>query len=301
MRHGARDHGKNGAMSTPNAPESPAEAPSCYRHPGRRTYLRCNRCERYICADCSRDAAVGHQCVECVQAGAQTIRQPRTPFGGRQRSATPVVTYALIAVNVAAFIAEMASRSWQQELTLWPPAVAEGQFYRLVTAAFLHYGATHLVLNMWALYVVGPPLEMWLGRLRFGALYALSGLGGSVLVYLISPLNSATAGASGAIFGLFGATFVVARRLTLDVRWVAAVIVINLVFTFVVPAISSQRISWQAHVGGLVTGALVAAAYVYPPKERRNLVQAAATILVLAVFAVLIWWRTGVLVAELSA
>jgi membrane associated rhomboid family serine protease len=286
-------------MSAPSAPQSPAEAPSCYRHPGRRTYVRCNRCDRYICSDCMRAAAVGHQCVECVQEGAKTIRQPRTQFGGRQRSGTPVVTYALIAINVAVFVAEKASSGLVNQLILWPWGVAEGEFYRLVTSAFLHNGNAHLLLNMWALYVVGPPLEMWLGRLRFGALYALSGLGGSVLVYLLSQPNTPTLGASGAIFGLFGATFVVGRRLTLDVRWVAAVIVINLVFTFVAPAVSSQRISWQGHVGGLVTGALVAAAYVYPPKERRNLIQAAVTVIVLAVFAALIWWRTGVLAAEL--
>lgn len=275
--------------------------PSCYRHPGRPAYVRCNRCERYICADCMRDAAVGHQCVQCVQAGARTIRQPRTRFGGRQRSATPVVTYALIAINVLAFVLQMASRNLEKELTLWPPAVVDGQFYRLVTAAFLHYGATHLLFNMWALYVVGPPLEMWLGRLRFGALYALSGLGGSVLVYLLSPLNTATAGASGAIFGLFGATFVVGKRLALDIRWVVAVIVINLLFTFIIPAITSHLISWQAHVGGLVTGGLVAAAYVYPPPERRTAVQAAVTVIVLVAFAVLIWWRTAGLLLEFSA
>src|SRR6516164_5773973 len=228
-------------MSAPSAPESPAGAPSCYRHPGRPTYVRCNRCDRYICADCMRDAAVGHQCVECVQAGAKTIPQPRTQVGGRQRSGTPVVTYALIAINVLTFVLQKSVPGWQSQLTLWPPAVADGQLYRLVTSAFVHNSPTHLLLNMWALYVVGPPLEMWLGRLRFGALYALSGLGGSVLVYLLSPLNSATAGASGAIFGLFGATFVVGRRLTLDVRWVVVVIVVNLVFTFVAPAVSSQR------------------------------------------------------------
>ncbi len=287
-------------MSAHSAPESPAEAPSCYRHPGRRTYLRCDRCERYICADCMRAAAVGHQCVECVDAGARTIRQPRTRFGAPHRSDMPVVTYALIAINVVAFVVQMASRGLEKQLALWPPAVADGELYRLVTSMFLHYGATHLLLNMWALYVVGPPLEMWLGRLRFGALYALSGLGGSVLVYLLSPLGTATAGASGAIFGLFGATFVVGKRLSLDVRWAAAVIVINLVFTLVVPLISSQRISWQAHLGGLVTGGVVAAAYVYPPPERRNLIQAAVTVVVLVVFAALIWWRTGVLAAELS-
>jgi membrane associated rhomboid family serine protease len=291
--------GKNGAMSGPSAAQSPAEAPTCYRHPGRRTYIRCNRCERYICADCMRTAAVGHQCVECVQAGARTIRAPRTHFGGRQRSATPVVTYVLIAISVLVFILQMTSVGLEKQLTLWPPAVADGQLYRLVTSAFLHYGPTHLLLNMWALYVVGPPLEMWLGRLRFGALYALSGLGGSVLVYLLSR-NVATAGASGAVFGLFGATFVVGKRLALDVRWVVIVIVINLVFTFAIPAISSQRISWQAHVGGLVSGGLVAAAYVYPPRERRNLIQAAVTIIALVVFAALIWWRTADLLVELS-
>ncbi|MCV7090703.1 rhomboid family intramembrane serine protease [Mycobacterium interjectum] len=279
-------------MSAPSAPESPAETPSCYRHPGRRTYLRCNRCERYICADCMRSAAVGHQCVECVQDGARTIRPPRTRFGGRERSGTPVVTYALIAVNVLVFIAQMAAGNLEKQLSLWPPAVADGQLYRLVTSAFLHYGATHLLLNMWALYVVGPPLESWLGRMRFGALYALSGLGGSVLVYLLTT-NTATAGASGAIFGLFGATFVVGKRLALDVRWVVVVIVINLVFTFVAPAIS-----WQGHLGGLVTGVVVAAAYVYPPTPRRNLIQAAASVLLLGVLVALVWWRTGVLVAE---
>ncbi len=283
------------------APDSPPAVPSCYRHPGRPTYVRCNRCERYICGDCMRNAAVGHQCVECVREGARTVRQPRTRFGGRQRSATPVLTYALIAINVVAFVIQMASGNLEKQLTLWPPAVAGGEFYRLATAAFLHYGAAHLLLNMWALYVVGPPLEMWLGRLRFGALYALSGLGGSVLVYLLSPLDTATAGASGAIFGLFGAMFVVGKRVSVDVRGVVAVIAINLLFTFLAPLISSQRISWQAHVGGLVTGALVAAAYVYPPRERRTMIQAVVTVAVLAVFAALIWWRTTQLLAEFSA
>jgi membrane associated rhomboid family serine protease len=247
-----------------------------------------------------RSAAVGHQCVECVSAGARTVRQPRTQFGGRERSATPVLTYALIAVNVAVFILQLSVQDLERRLSLWPPGVADGQLYRLVTSAFMHYGAAHLLFNMWALYVVGPPLEMWLGRLRYGALYALSALGGSVLVYLISPLNSATAGASGAVFGLFGAIFVLAKRLDLDIRGIAAVIVINLVFTFVAPAISSQRISWQGHVGGLVTGALVAAAYVYAPKAGRNLIQAGVTVAVLALFIGLIWWRTGVLLTMIT-
>ncbi|OBF80103.1 rhomboid family intramembrane serine protease [Mycobacterium sp. 852002-51163_SCH5372311] len=246
-----------------------------------------------------RSAAVGHQCVECVRAGAKTIRQPRTQFGGRERAGTPVLTYALIAVNVAVFILQLSLQDLETTLAMWPWGVAaRGELYRLLTSAFVHTGPAHLLLNMWALYVVGPPLEMWLGRLRYGALYALSALGGSVLVDLLAAPNSAAAGASGAIFGLFGAIFVVARRLSLDVRGVVAVIVFNLVFTFVVPAVSSHRISWQAHIGGLVTGALVAAAYVYAPKASRNLIQAGVTVAIVAVFAGLIWWRTGVLLGH---
>jgi membrane associated rhomboid family serine protease len=143
-----------------------------------------------------RDAAVGHQCEECVRAGATTVRQPRTVFGGPQKRTMPVITYALIAVNVVLFFLETVSPNLQSELVLRSTAVADGDLYRLLTSAFMHYGLTHLLFNMYALFVVGPPLEAWLGRLRFSALYALSALGGSVLVYLLSPLNAATAGAS---------------------------------------------------------------------------------------------------------
>lgn len=273
----------------------PAETQTCYRHPDRVTYVRCSRCNRNICPECMRNAAVGHQCVECVNAGARTVRQPKTQFGGRP-SATPTVTYTLIAVNVLMFVLQTMSRDVQSELVLHSGAVAaNGDLYRLVTSAFLHYGITHLLFNMWALYVVGPALEAALGRLRFGALYFLSALGGSVLVYLASPVNAATAGASGAIFGLFGATFVVGKRLNLDVRWVTVIIGLNLVFTFVIPLISSVNISWQGHLGGLITGAVVAAAYAYAPQKSRNLVQAGVTVAILVLFAVLIWWRTAYL------
>jgi membrane associated rhomboid family serine protease len=238
------------------------------------------------------DAAVGHQCAECAGAGAKTVRQPRTRFGGRQYGPKPVVTYALIAVNVVMFGLQNVSADLQKELVLFSPAVADGELYRLLTSAFLHYGMTHLLFNMWALYVVGPPLEMALGRLRFTALYVLSAMGGSVLVYLLSSLGAQTAGASGAIFGLFGATFVIGKRLNLDVRWVIGLIAINLAFTFLIPLLGGQNISWQGHIGGLVTGALVAAAYAYAPRERRTLIQVSASVALLVVFALLIWWRT---------
>jgi membrane associated rhomboid family serine protease len=145
---------------------------------------------------------------------------------------------------------------------------------------------------MYALYVMGPPLEIWLGRLRFTALYAMSALGGSVLVYLLSPLNAATAGASGAVFGLFGAWFAVGKRLNLDIGWVVGLIVLNLAFTFVIPLLGGANISWQGHIGGLVTGVVVAAAYAYAPRQRRTLIQISATVGLLVLFAVLISWRT---------
>ena len=274
-------------------PGTPQANPTCYRHPDRTTYIRCTRCNRPICPECMRDAAVGHQCEECVRGGAKAVRQPRPP----QRT-TPVITYGLIAINVVMFVLETVSSGVQSELVLRSPAVANGDLYRLLTSAFMHYGLTHLLFNMYALFIVGPPLEVWLGRLRFGALYALSALGGSVLVYLVSPLNAATAGASGAVFGLFGASFVVGKRLNLDVRWVVGLIVINLAFTFVIPLMGGQNISWQGHIGGLVTGALVAAAYAYAPRERRTVIQVSVTVAVLVVFAMLIWWRTSELLTE---
>lgn len=273
--------------------------PTCYRHPSRPTYVSCSRCGRPICPDCMTAAAVGQQCPECVNEGKRSVRQARTHFGGRISKGS-LVTYTLIAVNVVMFVLQHTSVQMQQDLVLWPPAVADGQYYRLASSAFLHYGLAHIVFNMWALWAVGPQLEQWLGRLRFGVLYGLSGLGGSVLVYLLSPLNSATAGASGAIFGLFGATFVLFRRLQLDVRGIVGLIVINLVITFVLPAVSAQAISWQGHVGGLVTGTVVAAVFAYVPARQRLLALIAVTAVLLVLFAGLTMWRTQALLTMFS-
>jgi membrane associated rhomboid family serine protease len=283
-------------MSIPYPPQTPAAAPTCYRHPDRQTYVRCTRCQRPICPECMRSAAVGHQCVDCVAAAAQSVPRVRTAFGGVQRSGPPVVTYTLIAVNVAMFVLDLASSGLKRELVLWAPAVAAGEYYRLVTSAFMHFGIAHILFNMWALYVLGPPLEQHLGRLRFGMLYGLSALGGSVLVYLVAPIGAATAGASGAIFGLFGATFVAAKRLNLDIRWLIGLIAINLVITFTVPGVS-----WQGHVGGLLTGALIAAAYVYAPRGNRDLIQAGVIVATLVVLGGLIVWRTRDLLDHFGA
>jgi membrane associated rhomboid family serine protease len=273
------------------------QVPTCYRHPDRQTYVRCARCNRFICPECMHSAAVGHQCADCVGDAARSAPRATNAFGAqRPKSMTPLVTYTLIGVNLLMFALQMASSELDRALALWPPAVADGETYRLLTSAFMHFGVTHIAFNMLALYFVGPPLEFALGRARFVALYLLSALGGSVLVYLLT-LNALTAGASGAVFGLFGATFVVGKRLNMDVRSVMTIIILNLAFTFIFPLFSSQNISWQGHIGGLVTGAAVAAAFAYAPRAQRSRVQAGAAVAVLVLFIALVLWRT----AELRA
>ncbi|WP_405142740.1 rhomboid family intramembrane serine protease [Sphaerisporangium sp. NBC_01403] len=256
--------------------------PTCYRHPGRETYVRCQRCDRSICPDCMRAASVGHQCVECVREGSRTIRQAEAPFGGRPVT-TPVVTWTLMAINVLAYLGEVANASLVGRYEMSAYGVAAGEWWRLLTGAFLHAPPPsywHILFNMWALYVIGPQLERMLGSLRFGAVYLLAALGGSVAVYLT---GSASVGASGAIYGLFGAMFVVARRLGFDVRGVLWLIGINVVLTFVIPGIS-----WQGHLGGLVTGALVTALFAYAPGKNRKAFQLGTALAVLAVYVLIV-------------
>jgi membrane associated rhomboid family serine protease len=229
-----------------------------------------------------RNAAVGHQCVECVNEGTKSVRRAK-PAGGK-----PIVTYVLIALNVVMFILQKATDEVFRQFVLQADVVAYyDQYYRLVTSGFLHAGITHILFNMVALYFTGPALERLLGPARFVGLYALSLLGGSVLVYLLTPVNQSTLGASGAIFGLFGAAFVLARKLDLDVRGIVGLIVINLVITFVAPGIS-----WQGHVGGLLTGAVVAWVYAYAPQAKRTLIVTGSSVALLLLFAALVWWRT---------
>jgi membrane associated rhomboid family serine protease len=296
------------SSDSPHAPQAP-QVPTCYRHPGRETYVSCTRCERPICPDCMRDAAVGHQCPECVREGNRTVRQARTVFGGRVAT-RPVVTYTLVAINIVAYVLELASPKFVDDFEMLGQlktqfgqvipgyGVADGEWYRLITAAFLHvplsqgtFGITHILFNMWALWVLGPQLEQVLGRLRFTVLYLLSALGGNVLLFLVDPGQPAL-GASGAIFGLFAAFFVVGRRLGMDTRGIAFLILINLMFTF-----TFSGISWEGHVGGLITGAILAVAFAYAPRNRQQAVQVGASAIVAAVLVILTVIQTSVLTA----
>ena len=282
-----------------------AGVPTCFRHPGRETYVSCVRCGRPACPDCLRSAAVGQQCVECVRQGNRGTRQVGAVFGGRAISGA-VVTWVLVAVNVVLYLIELARPGLQYDLgmiglgrfTNGGPlqGVAEGQWYRLITSAFLPppgggLGPLDIIFNMWALILVGPALERLLGHARFLTVYLVSALGGSVALLVLAPYELAL-GASGAIFGLFGAWFVVARRLRLDSRWIVTIIVLNLFIGFVV-----HGIAWQAHLGGLLSGALLTAAYAYAPRENRALIQVGATVAVVGVLVLAVVLRDHQLAA----
>ena len=279
--------------------ESP---PTCYRHPDRETWVSCVRCGRHACPDCLRQAAVGQQCVECVRGAGRAGRAAKTVFGGKP-SRTAVVTWTIMAVNILLYLVELAHTSLASDWWMlgyaqnYPggPAqgVAAGQWYRLITSAFLpgtgSLGILDIAFNMWALYIVGPGLEQVLGRVRFLAVYLLSAVGGSVLFYYLVPQNQPALGASGAIFGLFGAWFVVSRRLHLDSRGIVMLIAINLVLSLVY----RSTIAWQDHVGGLITGAVITAAYVYAPRKSQAAVQVIATVAAIVFLAVAVVIRNG--------
>jgi membrane associated rhomboid family serine protease len=269
--------------------KSQAEPPVCYRHPGRPTYVSCVRCGRPACPDCLRPAAVGHQCVDCIKGQSRGVRQATGRFGG-QITANARVTWVLIGINVILYLVQLAHPSLASDWWLVGAArdsngqlvgVAFGQYYRLITSAFLpgtgSLGILDIAFNLWALLVVGPALERALGWARYLAVYLASALGGAVLYYLLAAPNQPALGASGAIFGLFGAWFVLSRRLGLDSRQVVFLIVLNLGISFAVPFIA-----WQAHVGGLIAGAALTAAYAYAPRPNRTLIQVAATVGIIA-------------------
>ncbi|HEX6922104.1 MAG TPA: rhomboid family intramembrane serine protease [Actinomycetes bacterium] len=285
--------------------EQPSEAEdtaTCYRHPEREAHIRCTRCNRRICPDCMVAASVGFQCPECVRQGNKGVRRGRTVFGGAVTGDPGYVTKVLIAVNALMWLVQIgAGSSFERRLWLiggpvFDPVlmeqvgVADGESYRLLTAAFLHGGLLHLALNMYALYLFGPPLEGALGRVRFIALYFISALGGSAVSYAFSNPAQPSVGASGAIFGLLGAFLVVSRRMGRDTTGVLILLAINFVYGLLVP-----RIDWHAHLGGLITGVLTAVAFAYAPKVGRTAVQTGGVLGVLAAVVVVVVWRTAAL------
>lgn len=257
-------------------PGGGAPPPVCPRHPNVVSYVRCQRCGRPACPQCQRPAPVGIHCVDCVAQAGRQARSARTVAGARMQQGS-VVTWTLLGLCVAAFLAQSVVPGFFRS-TAFLPVLGAVQPWRFLTTAFLHGSLMHLAFNMYALYLVGPTLESVLGRWRYLAMYLLSALGGSVAVLLFaSPVSqvwvTATVGASGAVFGLFGALAFTLRRLNRHNGQILVLIAINLALGFVVP-----NVSWQAHLGGLATGSLLAFAYLYAPANRRGPIAVLATV-----------------------
>ncbi|KSU54801.1 rhomboid family intramembrane serine protease [Microbacterium enclense] len=259
----------------------------CYRHPDRQSFVLCQRCMRTVCSECRTPAAVGVICPECMaqQHAAQTPAQKKAERRWASRSATvvasgrPRVTLTIVAVTGLIYIiglipgvGRIVSNLLAFNSYYLLPQAGVVQPWRLFTVALVHDGFFHVALNMAALWFIGRSLEPMLGRGRFLALYLLGALGGSVAVTLLAP-GVWTVGASGAIFALFGALLVIGRHIGADIRVIGILIAINFAWPFVLAAINAigsgdfvasltaVGISWQAHLGGLVTGALVGLIY----------------------------------------
>jgi membrane associated rhomboid family serine protease len=281
-------------------------AARCYRHPNREALIRCTRCDRPICPDCMRPASVGFHCPDDVQQAKRTVRQPRTSVGARILHTPPYVTSTLVALNVVAYLvtATAPGASFRDPTTprsahalfyywqLQPYAVHQfHRYYELVTSAFLHVSLLHIGSNMLALIFIGPALEQLLGRWRFIAVYLLSALGGSAAIYAFGSEVGTTVGASGAIFGLFGACLVLVRRLGLDLQWLVGIVVLNFVLTFSITGISKL-----GHIGGFVVGLLAALAIGGLPSQRDRVptrVQVAGLGALFAVIAMVVLLRTA--------
>jgi len=261
---------------------------TCYRHPSRETGVSCSNCGRPICPDCMTPTPVGMRCPECARQRTKVKTMRSIGYHGYQ------MTQALIAINVVIFLAEGSAAytlsgarfgsSWllQHGVLFGPDIGALHQYYRLVLAGFLHWDFLHIGMNMLVLYFVGRLLEPAVGRVRFVAIYFVGLFAGSLGALLLSP-DSATAGASGAIFGLLGAAFIELRHRGID-PWQAGIggtIVLNLVLT-----LSLSGISIGGHLGGLVGGGLAAGAWHYADRQRRPLLYGLAGCIVLAAVAI---------------
>jgi len=225
---------------------------TCYRHPSEPTRVRCSNCDRPICTRCMVDSPVGLRCPECGgrRTGAQRVLRPRATRGG-----DPIITKALIAINVVAFVVSelglVSGNRLFNEGALVGLLVGDGEWWRVLSSAFLHANIMHLAFNMFALWILGSRLEQYLGGIRFSTIYLVGMLGGSAGALLLTSPLAATVGASGAVFALMGALFVLERRGIPLAGPIMPLLVINLAFTFLIP-----NISVGGHLGGLAAGAL---------------------------------------------
>ena len=226
---------------------------NCINHFSLETYVRCTRCENYICTNCMKHASIGYKCPSCASGSTPVIKViNRNRFIPNQKNtpATKFLSISLVVVYVAQFLLGGVLIA---NFALFAPSVANGEWWLLITAGFLHGSIIHLLFNVYILWVIGSQLEIIVGNIRFLIIYFVSLIGGSLASYWFSPFGSYSIGASGAIFGLMGAMLVVGKKRNLDISQITILVVINVVIGFVL-----SGIDWRAHLGGLAAGAFIA-------------------------------------------
>lgn len=264
----------------------------CYRHPKAESFVLCQRCGNTICPECQIQAPVGFQCPDCAgvkKSGGLSGVFRRGSSRSTAVSTRPTATFVLLGFIVAVYIGQLLTSGFLTQLFLyWPPLTAI-EPWRMVTTMFVHSTSSvfHILFNGYSLFILGTLVERLIGPSRFVTLFLYSGFGGSVLVSLLSP-TSAVVGASGAIFGLFGALFVIQRSFGGANVQLLIVLGLNLVMGFIVPGIS-----WQAHIGGLITGSVVANIMVKtrgeePKRQRQGLSLVGLGLVGLTVLGVLV-------------
>ncbi|TML19603.1 MAG: rhomboid family intramembrane serine protease [Actinobacteria bacterium] len=245
----------------------------CYRHPNRETYVSCSECGRGICPDCMVFGPVGIRCLDHAKGAAAALKQRAKVTARRLSAPVGLVTRILIGINVGVYLLELATGAGINANSGWiyehgvliataidssghAIGVAQGDWWRLITAPFLHYGPVHLGLNMLVLWFIGPALEEYFGRWRYLLLYLVAGLAGSAGALILSP-NALTVGASGAIWGLMGAAVLLeARKIYVFGGQAMGLVVFNLIFTLLIPGISIG-----GHIAGGIGGAAAALAF----------------------------------------
>ena len=224
----------------------------CMNHPNSETNVRCSRCENYICTNCMRSASIGYQCPSCASDSIPVITGiNRNRFIPNQKN-TPVTKFLSISLIAIFLLQELTGTLLVKSFALFAPLVTSGEWWRLITAGFLHGSILHLIFNVYILWVIGSQLESIVRNIKFIIIYFVSLLGGSLASYLFSPFGSYSIGASGAIFGLMGAMLVVGRKRNLDISQITTLVAINVVIGFVL-----SGIDWRAHLGGLAAGAFI--------------------------------------------
>ena len=269
-------------------------APSCYRHPDTPTFIRCQRCERSVCVQCQVPAPVGVICPECLgQAQARAPRVGREALGGHSKQ-NPVVTYTLIAITALFYVLQWIPGLDATSYLAYSPLYSYGEYgaigapyepWRMITSVFTHSTGFvfHILLNMYTLWIFGQMLERMLGKARFITLYLASGLAGSLGVMFWAPHDTFVVGASGAIFGLMGAYLVIQRKLGGETTQLLVLVGINLVIGF----LPGMSVSWQAHLGGLLGGALLGFIFVQTRKYTQKKLQLGLVSLTVLAFVAL--------------